>query len=236
MSEAAILYRLQQIDLALTDLQQRLHTQTQLGETTELQQARNAVQATKKQASVWRTRLKEAELALESLVSKISQGEQRLYSGKVRNPKELRNLQRELTSLKQRRSAKEEEVLGAMVQVEDLARSQEEAHRHLRAVESAWRESQASLTAEQESLQKQLSELSKERREVAATVSANALRMYDYLRQRKAGRAVALLAEGVCQGCRVSVSSNKKREVQLQDSIVTCGNCGRILCSKDPQP
>ena len=51
---------------------------------------------------------------------------------------------------------------------------------------------------------------------------------YDRLAKNKRGVAVSILKQGVCQACRVSVTNNIIREIQLR-KIVHCSNCGRIL-------
>lgn len=232
MNEAVALHDLQQIDLALLACARRLaEVQSQLEDSQALMDARQQVEATSERVSTWRARVREMDLAMESLISKIRSGEERLYSGQVHNPKELASLELETTHLKQRLGAMEEEALQAMEQVDDTSTALDTAERQLRELESAWQESQARLSAEQDDLQRRLASLRHERQQLAKALSANALRAYDYLRQRKGSTAVAQLKDGVCQGCRVSVSANKVREVHAGNTLISCGNCDRILYS-----
>ncbi len=232
MNEAVALHDLQQIDLELLACARRLsEVESQLEDSQAVLNARKQVEATSERVGTWRARVRELELAMESLISKIRSGEERLYSGQVHNPKELAGLERETTHLKQRLGALEEEALQAMEQVDEKSTALDTAERLLREMESAWQETQAQLSAERDDLQRRLAVLRRERQQLARTLSASALRTYDYMRQLKGDTAVAQLKGGVCQGCRVSVSKNKVREVHAGNTLVSCGNCDRILYS-----
>ena len=54
------------------------------------------------------------EWGLDDRSSKVAAAEKELYSGRIANPKELANLQRDIDSLKLRRSQLEDEALGVM--------------------------------------------------------------------------------------------------------------------------
>ncbi len=233
MSQDEPLYHLQDIDIEIIGRKKQLaEVRSQLGESEELREARDNLQRIKEESHTWRKRLKESEIALQDISGKIAQNEQRLYSGKVRNPKELQGLQQETTHLKQRCGAQEEDVLEAMVHVDELARDYEKARQHLQAVDSAWKEAQAELVAEEESLVSRLSALQARRQQIVAALPNQTVAIYEHTKKWKTGRAVVLLKDGVCQGCLVSVSANKVREVRESASVVTCGNCDRILVSK----
>ncbi|MBC7260907.1 MAG: nucleic acid-binding protein, partial [Chloroflexi bacterium] len=47
------------------------------------------------------------------------------------------------------------------------------------------------------------------------------------------GRAVALMVDQMCQGCRVMVPTSKAQIVRRGQELVTCTNCGRILVVQD---
>ncbi len=56
------------------------------------------------------------------------------------------------------------------------------------------------------------------------------LPIYDALRPRKGGRAVAVLLEGgACSACRVAASPGKMASARDGDELAYCENCGRIL-------
>ena len=93
MSRAHSLYRLQEIDLALDNNHARLaEIQSILSDSEELQQAiENLAQAETTLKEIQAV-LKSAEHAVESQRSKIEETEATLYSGLIKNPKELQDL------------------------------------------------------------------------------------------------------------------------------------------------
>ncbi len=224
------LYHLQCTDSEFDRLTRRLReVEASLGETDELRQARADLQAVEKALSRRRAKLRDLELKNASLADKLRANEQRLYGGTVRNPKELSSLQEENEYLKRRKSKLEDVILEVMIEVEE---NQEQAHstrEHLTQIEERWRAEQEQLTTERAELQTSLHALSKKREDLRAAIPADDLEVYDNLRRRKGGKAVALLKEGTCQGCQVSLPSSKAQQVRQGNVLVFCGSCGRIL-------
>ena len=58
------------------------------------------------------------EWVIEDLTGKINKAQDELYSGRIRNPKELSNLEQEVAALKASRSGKEDEAIELMEQLE----------------------------------------------------------------------------------------------------------------------
>ncbi|MDY7041821.1 MAG: C4-type zinc ribbon domain-containing protein [Chloroflexota bacterium] len=230
MNHTEQLYHLQLADSELDRLGRRLReVEASLGETNELHQARADSQAAEQELNRWQVKLRDLELENASLTSKLKANEQRLYSGTVKNPRELTSLQEEKEYLKRRKSHLEDTILETMIEVED---SQEQAHKaqeHLTQVEEQWQADQERLSAEREELQTSLPALSEKRQVLRAAIPPDDVGIYDDLRQRKGGQAVATLKGDTCQGCQVSLPSSKAQQVHQGQTLVLCGSCGRIL-------
>ncbi len=209
-----------------------LEVENSLGETEEVRQARHALEEREKELSEWRKKLRAFELEAKSLAEKISSTEERLYSGRVRNPKELTNLEEEVKYLKRKKSKLEDEMLEAMVEIEegeaDMVRLGEESKR----IERSWRQDQARLSSEKDELKDRLSQLEEEQAALRQTIGADDLALYDELCHRKGGRGVALLRGGVCQGCGVALPTGKAQQIAQGQVLSACGSCGRILCAE----
>jgi predicted nucleic acid-binding Zn-ribbon protein len=147
----------------------------------------------------------------------------------VTNPKELGSLQQDLEHSKRSRRKLEDDVLTAMVLLDDCEKALSGSTARLADVEKAWKEHQASLDARIEKLQARIEALREKRASVASLLSGRDLGLYEDLKQQKGGRAVALLTAGMCQGCRVTVSTSKAQLVRRGAELITCTNCGRIL-------
>src|SRR5690349_11413307 len=103
MTQADALYHLQEIDLQITQAQKRLtEIATALADNQVLNDAQNQVQAAQTTLTPLQTKARNLELDIQSNTEKIRVTDEHLYSGRVRNPKELQDMQQEIQSLKNR--------------------------------------------------------------------------------------------------------------------------------------
>jgi len=230
MSRAELLYRLQEVDVELDGKRHRLQkVEASLGETQELIQARDRLKQTEAAYRRWQATLQDLELKMASLENKIRNSEQRLYSGTIKNPKELASLQEELNYLRRRKSAEEDRLLEAMIGVEDQEAAWQEAQAHWETVEAAWTASQAKLSTERDELLTHLDELRDLRAARESGVDGTDLNHYEDLRRRKHGTAVARLQGNLCTCCHVEVPSSQLQQARHDEALTLCGTCGRIL-------
>jgi predicted nucleic acid-binding Zn-ribbon protein len=166
---------------------------------------------------------------VQALNEKIAEVEKRLYSGAITNPKELRDLEQDLASLRRRREAIEEQELEAMIAAESAEGQMVASETELQQAEAAALQTQGALLDERQHLQTRAAQLGGEREAVNGSISAEDQILYVRLRQSKHGRALAKLAEGSCSACGEEVSSSHLQEVRRGATLVRCGCCERIL-------
>ncbi|MBC7233971.1 MAG: hypothetical protein H5T68_12105 [Chloroflexi bacterium] len=228
------LYQLQLLDIELNEQTSKLREAEGLqGESAELIAARGAYEQASKELAHWRSRLRDLEFELHRVMEKIAATEQRLYSGQVTNPKELRGLQQDHEHLKRSQQNLEDEVLLAMTRVDELEKQVAEAETKLEAVDAKWRAEQERLAQQIAQLQERIATTKKQRATLAARVEPPTLALYEELRLKKGGRAVALMVDQMCQGCRVMIPTSKAQIVRRGQELITCTNCGRILVVQD---
>jgi predicted nucleic acid-binding Zn-ribbon protein len=224
------LYQLQSLDSEITQINRQLaDIAAKLGESEELQQARSETEAAQTMVRGAQTRTQDLDLELKSLTGKITNQEKLLYSGKVLNAKEAANLQEEVASLKRWQSDREEHLLEAMVELEEAEASLVAARARLNEVEAVWNTNQQDLLESHAALQNRLSELQQRRSSLTAQINTEGLAIYERLRPKKGGRAVAAVKGGVCQGCGVTPSNNTIRRARSGTDLTYCSACGRIL-------
>ena len=229
MSQVQQLYYLQQIDTEIRQKRQRLSEVIRLQrESEELLAARERVRVADNELQTWQTRQNDLNLELGSLNNEARRTEQRLYSGNVKNPKELEDLQNKVQALGRRRGVLEDEILEAMIMIEDAQSEMELATKSLTVIQANWEKVQANLKLEQNELALRLHELAEARQVRLPLIEKQLLVEYEQLKQRKNGVAVAALEEGRCSGCHLTVSAQKVKRAE-QGEIVTCGGCWRIL-------
>lgn len=229
MSQAQVLYDLQQLDDQIRAGKQRL------GEVLRAQKETEALTAARAQATTaakklqqWQTRHTDLRLELGSVNEKAKRSEQRLYSGNVKNPKELNDLQREIEALGRRRRAIEDEMLEAMIMVEESELEKTAADEKLAAVEADWQTDQANLKQEQNELALRLNQLLGRREQQARKADPQLLKSYTALAQKKNGTAVAGLRDNTCLGCRLTLPAHRVKDAR-EGKLIYCDNCGRIL-------
>lgn len=229
MSQVQNLYRLQQYDTEIAQKKRRLTEVLQLQrETKELLAARERFANASDEVSKWTTTQTDLNLELGSVNDKAKRSEKRLYSGQVTNPKELEDLQHEVEALGRRRSVLEDEILDAMIMLEDAQAEIDSAQEDLKRIEAKWQQSQASLQAEQNELALELHTLIAERELQTERIDPKVLQQYETIRARKNGLAVVPFINNACTGCHVTVSANMALQVE-RGEWVTCNGCGRIL-------
>jgi hypothetical protein len=229
MSRGEDLYHLQQLDSERDARQHRLmDIESALKDDRALREARRALDTAKKRAQEWYIKQRDLELAIESLLGKMSRSEKRLYGGKIKNPKELADLQAEIASLKRRRQRLEDTLLEAMIEREEAEETRDEAHATLEETASVWSTQQADLKAEQEALSQRLKEIQHERATIAPQIEAEVMATYESLREQKGGQAVAAVRDDTCTGCGVAISPSAEWRLR-QGEVCYCDTCRRIL-------
>ena len=230
MSKAQILLDLQEIDLILDRLNKRLaEVKAAQRETEEVKAAQVAVQQVEKIVVHDRATRQELEVLATTLDTKVSQAEQRLYSGLVKNPKELLDLQNDIASLKRQKVVLDEKLLQAMLSLEEGEAALKRRLAEQQQIEAAWRASQTDLAAEQIRLEADITQQTLEQTGTRAQLSAADLALYDQLRRRKGGLAVVEMDHNACRGCGVKPTHSVVQQLRQGDQLARCGNCERIL-------
>jgi hypothetical protein len=229
-SQAAALYQLQTIELSLLQKQQRLKAiESALQDNHLITEAQNRVDAGQKALNPLRTQTRNLELELQTNVSKARAAEDQLYGGRVRNPKELHDLQLEIDALKRRHSELEDKLLEVMLEVEEAEQALSTAESALEEARKAHGGEQSQLQQEQAELQAQIKALQAQRAEALKQITPENLKIYNMLRPRKANAPVSPLDDRTCHLCGVEQTMAVVQQVRHGQELVYCSNCERIL-------
>ena len=228
MSIAQQLYQLQEIDLALAaNEREQTRITSQLGESQEVARVRAKLAVEQKRLEELERQQHTAEWEAEDLTVKLAATEEKLFGGKIRNPKELTNLQREADKLKARRTEMEDRALEVMGQAEATTSSIAALAEELGRLEADWHQQQKKLSAELDELKVAYAERTRERQELVAGIVSETIGVYEQIRSRK-GTAVAKVEQGTCRGCQITLTTTELQQAR-GGGLVRCGSCGRIL-------
>jgi uncharacterized protein len=169
------------------------------------------------------------EMEIATLTAKIVPEEKRLYDGSVRNPKELGAIQHELELLKPARAKYEDELLETMTRGEVEDRERTRAQRAVEQLEARWLKRQQELKHEVNRLTDGIARADVKRDAQKAKVPPRSIVVYEDVRRRKGGMAVARVIGGTCQGCRVTVPEAIRKRAFGSEILAQCPNCDRIL-------
>lgn len=224
------LVQLQTLDLERDAQRRRLkQVLAALTEPEALRAAESAVTAAQAQAAHVRARRQDLELEIKTLEDKVASVEERLYSGQVKNPKELADLQNDAASLRRRRAALDDILLEAMVALEEAERAERQKEDEREALKSRWQADQRTLMDERRQLEADIATLTELRNQKTAAISPSHLEPYRKLRREHAGMAVAHVEDEGCSACGVQISDRQLARARLSEELSFCSNCERIL-------
>ncbi len=230
MSRPFQLYRLQQLDTQLDQIHARLkEIENALADETQLNQSRDIAAQINAALMQARQNLRNAEFETQQQRVKIEQTEATLYGGKVRNPKELKDIEAESASLKRYMSVLEDRQLENMLAEEEAAQSHKQAQIELDIVLANHQRRLELLNQEKVKLEKDLERVEEERRVAIGTVPAEDISIYEQLRQKKRGLAVAKVMDRACAACGSTLNAMLLNATRNPNQLNQCDHCGRIL-------
>ena len=230
MSESFKLYRLQQIDSELDKSFTRIkEIDRLLADDHQIRISQGNLDRAKKVNFEAEKRLRNAEQNVSDQRIKIERSQAALYGGKITNPKELQGLQHESESLKRYLITLEDQQLEAMLALDDAEAGYIEASEaHVKA-ETLVAEQKAKLSEEKSELLQQIERQQNERNAASANIPPTELGIYETLRKKKNGIAVARVMEKTCGACGSTLSATIYSSAQVPSKITRCSTCGRIL-------
>jgi len=222
------LYQLQEVDTELESNERALEQiASQIGESKAVARARARLESEQQRLEDLRQQQNSTEWEIDDLTVKITTNEETLYSGKVKNPKELSNLQQEVNGMKAKRDQLENKTLEIMDLAELATTNVANTSSELKALEAEWRSQQQQLSADMERLKVKISDLNHKRQLLAVEIDPQTLELYSELKKQK-GTAVARVEQGICRGCLISLPITEVQKAR-GNSLVRCHSCGRIL-------
>lgn len=230
MNQSSNLYRLQQVDSQLDHAHKRIdEIDKTLSQDEELQQAQQALAAAQGKVKEEQKLLRHAEEAVQDLKIKIEQTEAMLYGGKVRNPKELQDLQAEAASLKKHLIILEDRELEAMLDLDNAEQQMTTATQSLSTVQTRLSSQFALLNGERLSITDQVHRLETEREVAITMIGAEDLAVYEQLRIQRRGIAVAKAVDKSCSACGSALTPSLIQQAVTSPVLVRCPTCSRII-------
>jgi uncharacterized protein len=171
-----------------------------------------------------------AEKDVEQVRTRIDRDRGRLDAGQVSAARELASLQSEIESLRRRQGDLEEIVLELMERWEGLTSRLDELTAERDRLGAEMTAVAARRDAAISEIDEQAGQASGQRKEVAAEVPADLLKLYEQIRDSR-GVGAAMLRAGQCEGCHLTLNRVDLNQIRsaAPDEVVRCEECRRIL-------
>lgn len=233
--QQSALLDLQQHDTALLQLAHRRSSLPQIAQVQDLEAQLGSFQlklvAIKTEISDISLTQAKADNDVLQVVQRAERDQQRLDSGAVTSAKDLEALQHEIVSLKKRQTELEDVELEIMEQLEEARAVQVEIEAQVATTTAALEQATGSRDDEFADIDSLIAIEMSARQQVAQTVDAELLALYDKVRIDLGGVGAALLHRGACQGCHISLDATEVDRIRNlpADTVVRCEECRRIL-------
>jgi len=230
MTRSIDLYELQETDTAIDAAERRLaEIAAELEDEGDLSIVDDRIASLQEELTEAEHEQHEADDAVADQREKLRAIEEKLYSGDVKIPRELKALQEDVQAHQRQLTGLEDSALGKLSRVEEL-RSAVAESRNERTTRLEEREHLVvSLGAEKVDIDATLDQLRGRRQREEERVERPDLALYNRLRRARAGRAVAKVERGTCQGCRITLPTTVFQRARSGLKIVQCTSCERIL-------
>lgn len=230
MNQAGYLFRLQRIDTQLDNARNRLaEIDHLLLEDERLRLAQEDAAQKRNFMEKCRQKVRNLEHAVGEVQVKIEISNSSLYSGRVKNPKELQDLEKEIVSLRKHLKTLEDEQLEAMIEFETAEQDFQKAQARLTTVQAQVIQEKAGLAGERDSLNQKVANLDAERMAAIPSILPDILTIYQKIRESKKGTAVTSVEDNACVTCGGEIRMSEAQASRSQSALIYCQSCGRII-------
>jgi predicted nucleic acid-binding Zn-ribbon protein len=171
------------------------------------------------------------EKEIEQVRARKDRDEARLASGSITASKQLQDLEREVASLTRRQSDLEDSELEVMERAETAQAALSELTTQRETHLTARAEAETAAAAATVEIDSEVEKTAAARAELAATLPADLLGLYERIRAAEGGVGAGEIARGRCGGCHLDLMNNEKSAFRSAPSneVLVHEECGRIL-------
>jgi hypothetical protein len=220
---------LQRLDSAAQDARRRIADEPDRLRALDarLEAARQRVAAAKQQLEASQAARRDVEREVTGLQSRLSKYRDQLMA--VKTNIEYQAMQKEIEYAQNGIRTLEDKVLERMLEADELTAALKDAERELSAVQQAVDQDRKALAVEVADLKQAIERFGGERTTLVHDLDPKVFAMFESVASRRHGVAVAEARDGICSICHVRLRPQVFNTVRLNDEIVQCESCQRIL-------
>ncbi len=220
---------LQVIDLQIAGLDEEIEAgQAEVDKLlSTIEERRASIEELQAKIEAAEARQRELEAEQEDELGRIKDRQSKLMQ--VQTNREYHSLLKEIEDAKKANKDREEETVQLMEQVESLTIIMDEQKGVSQGDDKQLAQETKKVNGEAAKLNNKKNVFAKKRGTMVKKVSSSLLKKYDMLRERRNGRAVVGVVNGVCQGCFMNIPPQQFNDLLKGDKMLFCPTCNRIL-------
>lgn len=227
------LHKLHLIDTAILDIKKRAANldpgraiQTEIAKLTEKRDAEA------KELHAYIGEQKDLELRQKGIDDKIKKIDADLYGGKIVNPREVENLQKEIANLKAQRNKYDDRLLELMELIPPAQKALEPEEKAIAAKQNELQQFQKKVVVEKKKLEEEYRVQLAARPVAEKAVTPAMLAKYNAVKLKAGGIGMADVRKNACAACGMNLPP-KLIEGAKEGRMVVCEACHRILYATD---
>jgi hypothetical protein len=150
-------------------------------------------------------------------------------SMEVKTNREFHAIQHEMQAADEEIKRLEDQLLENMLAADEIAAAAKAADAAHTDAERSVTAQKQALTEERDRLDRSLADLARSRAALAATIAPDAYAVYDTVSRGRKQPAVAEARDGLCVVCHVRLRPQIYQEIRRNSHIVQCESCQRIM-------
>jgi len=174
---------------------------------------------------------KEQELELKSKEAEITKANTQL--SQIKTNKEYTAKIGEIEGIKADQSIIEEKILESYEESDVVLADIEKEKEIVSIEESKFLDKKKEVEEAMKEIKEKVGVLTSQRKQQLSGVDSNYLARYDRILKHKGGVAIVPLQQNICSGCFMSITSQMLNEIKMQEKLVECEMCSRILYLED---
>jgi uncharacterized protein len=224
------LCELQKLDIEI-DKRQKALAALDDGETTkaEIEGLTERFGENKKKREKVETEHFDKDLELKTVEAKKKKDEDLMFSGKVSNLKELKDLQKESEACGREIDRLSTRALELMDELETAKKEERESKSTLEATQAKLAEILESYEKNGAQTKVEIAELKEQRKTMTPEIPPALLERYKKMQARQGVVVVSEVDDNVCAACHTAVPNHLLTAVRSSKAIQLCDSCGRIL-------
>ncbi len=238
--QLALLYQLQERDRELLSIHKRLQEIPPY-----IQELETAAAKYKKDIAVTSAELAESEKVQRSKNAEIEMNAQqrekyRTEQREVKSNEAYRALENQIDFLNLKDAEAEDLILEAMEDSDRLKAALDKLEAEANRIHKENEQKKASLEAERKTIEAQLTQKLKERREFLPKIEERFSNQYhrwvDLQKTDFVALGLVTETEAICGSCRIAIQPQTVKDAQKYEKFVHCSSCRRVLYVQPPSP